>query len=67
MVLAALAARAELAHGRQQIHVVAAHEALRHADDRGLQRGLAVVVAALLRHVARELRHLRLLRLKAAE
>ena len=67
VVLAALEARAELPARHQEVHVVRAHEVLRHAHDRALERGLAVVVGRLLRHVADELRDLHVVRELALE
>ena len=57
-VLAALQPRAELAAREEQVDVVRADEVLREADDRLLQRRLAVVVRAVLGDVAGELRDL---------
>ena len=51
-VLAAEEAAAELADGPQEIHVVRADEVLGHADDRGVQGRLAVMIGRVLGHVA---------------
>ena len=56
-ILAALQPRAELPLRDQPGQVIGAHEVLRHAHNGVVQGRLAVVVARVLAHVARQLRH----------
>jgi hypothetical protein len=58
-VLAALETRSELAVRVEHVDVVAADKVLREADNRALQRGVAVVVRRVLRDVTGKLSDLR--------
>mmetsp|Transcript_67951 Transcript_67951/g.196824 ORF Transcript_67951/g.196824 Transcript_67951/m.196824 type:complete len:253 (+) Transcript_67951:735-1493(+) len=58
VVAAALNARAELAGGHEQVDVVGADKVLRHGYDGPRQRGLAMVVGAVLANVPDQLRNL---------
>mmetsp|Transcript_74387 Transcript_74387/g.188083 ORF Transcript_74387/g.188083 Transcript_74387/m.188083 type:complete len:238 (+) Transcript_74387:643-1356(+) len=55
MVTAPLDACPKLPRWHQQVDVVGAHKVLRHGDDRAGERGLAVMVGAVLTDVAHEL------------
>lgn len=66
-VLATLETRAELSLRNEPRQIVAAHEVLRHADDRLVERRLTVVIASVLTDLARELRHTNLCRQVALE
>lgn len=66
-VLATLETRAELSLRNKPRQIVAAHEVLRHADDRLVKRRLAVMIAGVLTDLACELGHANLRREIALE